>query len=56
MEPVVMMSKEFKVALVKELNTVADVIAEYREGENNFDLEEYQRYHHELANLIRWAL
>lgn len=54
MNPVVMMSDEFKAALQKELNLVADVIVEWRPEENNFELEDYQRYLHDLAQLMDW--
>lgn len=56
MEPVVIMSDEFKTALQKELNLTADVIAEWRSNENNFELEDYQRYHHDLAKLLDWLI
>lgn len=56
MERPVIMSDEFQAALLKELNLTADVIAEWRRDENIFELEDYQRYHHQLAELLNWLI
>lgn len=56
MERPVIMSEEFKRALQKELNLTADVIVEWRQDENFFELEDYQRYHHDLAKLLDWLI
>lgn len=56
MEKPMMMSREFRLALQKELNLVADVIVEWRQDENIFDLEEYQSYHKDLSALLKWLI
>lgn len=56
MEKPVIMSKEFQEALQREINTIGDVILEWREDENLFDFEDYVHYHNDLAKLKDWLI
>ena len=56
MEPTVIMSKEFKEALQKEIMTIREVLANYDPDENNFDKSDYIRYLDELITLEDWLI
>ena len=56
MEPTVIMSPEFLVALQKEIDTMYDVIINYEPDENIFVLEDYIRYTNQLIALKDWLI
>ena len=52
----VIMSEEFQKALQKEINLIGDVVKNYDDDENIFELEDYKRYASELSALKDWLI
>ena len=56
MEPTIIMSAEFVVAVYKEISVVREVIENYHPQENNFELDDYKRYLNELEQILDWTI